>query len=95
MASQTIESRLYALEEASGDGGGGCGRCRGLLVTVRSAPSGTFKWARWNGEEISEDEVIERSQEARCPRCGRDIDQDEETHIKIGGKNDGNDREAS
>jgi hypothetical protein len=88
VARQTIESRLYALEEGLSEEDGGCGRCRGLLVTVRDATRGDFAWARFNGEPISEDEVIERSQETRCPQCGRDIDQDEVTVIKIGGTDD-------
>ena len=85
MARRTIESRLYALEEGGG-GDGGCERCRGLLVTVRDAITGTFQWAEWNGEKISEEEVIERQQETECPRCSRKIDPDEGTVINIGGK---------
>jgi hypothetical protein len=92
MAKQTIESRLYALEEALGGSDGGCERCRGLLITVRDVITGTLHRADWNGEAISEDELREREEEAACPRCGRKIDPDEFTVIKIGGTNDGNDR---
>jgi hypothetical protein len=88
----TIESRLYALEESTGGSDGGCERCRGLLITVRDAITGALHRAAWNGEAISEDELIERQEETRCPRCGRDIDEGEFTVIKIGGTNNGNDR---
>lgn len=70
---------------SSGAGGGGCDRCRGLLITIRNATTGTLDSARWNGKLISEDELIERQQETECPRCGRKIDPNEGTQVNIGG----------
>ena len=78
-----LEKRLEALEAASG-GHGGCERCRGLLVTVSHAITGEFYSARWNGEAISEEEAVERCAEARCPRCGRELDPGEAPVIRLG-----------
>ena len=79
-----LEKRLEALEAATG-GGGGCERCRGLLVTVRHAITGEHHSATWNGEAISEGELLKRRSEARCPRCGRELDSDEMPVIRLGG----------
>ena len=79
-----MERRLDALEAATG-GDGGCEQCRGLLVTVRHAITGEHRSATWNGEAISEGEVLERRTEARCPRCGRELDPDEALVIRLGG----------
>jgi hypothetical protein len=79
-----LEKRLEALEAASG-GGGGCERCRGLLVTVRHAITGGHHSATWKGEAISEGELLERRAEAKCPRCGRELDTDEAPVIRLGG----------
>ena len=79
-----LERRVEALEAAGGDGGG-CDRCRGLLVTVHNCVSGEFHSARWNGEAITEEELAERETETECPRCGRKIGPDEATVINIGG----------
>ena len=79
-----LEKRLEALEVATG-GGGGCERCRGLLVTVRHAITGEHHSATWNGEAISEGELLERRTEARCPRCGRELDPGEVPVIRLGG----------
>jgi hypothetical protein len=54
-----LEKRLEALEAATG-GDGGCERGRGLLVTVRYAITGKHHSATWNGEAISEGELLER-----------------------------------
>jgi hypothetical protein len=78
----TLERRLEALEAASG-GGEGCGRCRGLLITVRDCMSGEFHSASWNGEAISEEELAEREVEKKCPECGRSLD--DTVVIKVGG----------
>ena len=79
-----LEKRVEALEAASG-GGGGCERCRGLLVTVSNVITGEFHSARWNGEEVSEEEILERQEEKKCPRCGRDLTLDEAPVIRVGG----------
>jgi hypothetical protein len=65
-----LARRLEALEAATG-GDRGCGRCRGLLVTVKHAITGEHHSARWNGEVIYEEEIAEREVEKVCPRCGR------------------------
>ena len=80
----TLEKRLEVLEASSG-GDGGCERCRGLLVTVSHAITGEHHSARWNGEAISEGELLERRTEDRCPRCGRELKPGEVRIIKVGG----------
>jgi hypothetical protein len=85
--SSTLERRLEALEDAYG-GGGGCDRCRGMLVTVHDAITGRLDSAELNGEEITEEELREYEAERECPRCGRRIDPDEEVVIQVGGDGD-------
>ena len=80
-----LERRLKALEAASG-GDGGCERCRGLLVTVSNAITGEHHSATWNGETFSEGELLEGETEARCPRCGRELNPDEAPVIRLGGR---------
>jgi hypothetical protein len=75
-----VES-LEASEAASGDGG--CGRCRGTLITVHNCISGELHSASWNGEAISEEELAEREVEKTCPECGRSLD--DTVVIKVGG----------
>jgi hypothetical protein len=79
-----LEKRVEALENASDGGGGGCERCRGLLTIVRRI-TGEIHSATWNGGEASEEEVLERQEERRCPRCGRELDPDETPVIRVGG----------
>jgi hypothetical protein len=79
-----LRQRVEVLEAATG-GDGGCGRCRGLLITVRNVITGEFHSATWNGGEVSEEEVLERQEERRCPRCGRELDPDETPVIRVGG----------
>jgi len=82
-----VEQRLKRLEESGGsDGGDGCPRCRGTLVSIRDAVSGELHRASWNGDEISPQELDERSTEERCPRCGRDMSGDVSPVITIGGR---------
>jgi hypothetical protein len=80
-----LQTRVKRLEAAGGDGGG-CDRCRGLLVIVSGAISGEFHSARWNGEPLDEVELDECQVETRCPKCGRRIDPDETTTITVGGR---------
>jgi hypothetical protein len=84
----TIQARVARLEAASSAGGegGGCDRCRGLLVLVSNVITGEFHSAHWNGEALSEDEVRERKAETKCPKCGRRISPDETTTITVGGR---------
>ena len=84
MAATALKRRLEALEAASG-GDGGCERCRGLLVTVRGVTTGEFYSASWNSEAISEEDLLERQAETKCPRCARKNDPDEAPEIKISG----------
>ena len=82
----SLERRVEALEAATdADGGGGCERCVGVLTSVHETPSGDFGSAEWNGQAISEEELAERETETECPRCGREIDQDAATVIRVGG----------
>jgi hypothetical protein len=81
-----VGRRLRTLEALSGDGGGGCERCSGLLVTVSHAITGEHHSATWNGVSISEGELLERRTEARCPRCGRELNPDEAPVIRLGGQ---------
>jgi hypothetical protein len=83
-AVSTLEKRLESLEASAG-GGGGCDRCRGLLVTVRHAITGEHHSATWNSEAISEGELLERRTEAKCLQCGREIKPDEAPVIRLGG----------
>ena len=78
-----LEKRVEALEAVSG-GDEGCERCRGLLITVSNVMTGKFHSARWNGEAISEEELVERKVEKECPRCGRRLD--DWAVIKLGGR---------
>lgn len=78
-----LEKRIEALE-ASSSGDGDCERCRGLLVTVSHAITGAHHSAAWNGEAISEAELLERRTEARCPRCGRELGPGEAPVIRLG-----------
>ena len=79
-----LERRVEGLEAATGGDGGGCERCRGLLVTVHNCVSGEFHSARWNGEALSAEELAERKAEKQCPRCGRDLEAGEVFVIKVG-----------
>jgi hypothetical protein len=82
----SLETRVRTLEAATdADGGGGCERCVGVLTSVHETPSGNFGFAEWNGQAISEGELAERETETECPRCGRGIDLDEGTLIRVGG----------
>jgi hypothetical protein len=85
MTATAIRRRLATLEAATG-GDGGCERCSGLLVTVSDAITGELHSARWNGEAISEGELLERRTEARCPLCGRELDPGEAAVIRLGGR---------
>jgi hypothetical protein len=82
MVATALERRVEALEAASG-GDEGCGRCRGLLITVSNVITGEFHSASWNGEAISEEELAERDVEKECPECGRSLD--DTVVIKLGG----------
>lgn len=84
MSTPTLKKRVVALEAASG-GDGDCERCCGLLVTVSDAITGEFYSASWNSEAISEEDLLERQTETKCPRCGRKLDPDNTSEIKIGG----------
>jgi hypothetical protein len=70
------------LSSTSGDGS--CDRCRGLLVTVVDAVTGEHHSATWNGGAISEEEAVERRAEARCSRCGRELDPASVPVIRLG-----------
>jgi hypothetical protein len=82
-----VRRRLATLEasEAAGDGGDGCPRCRGTLLTIRDAITGEPHRASWNGAAISEADLEERRTEVRCSRCGRDLTADDSPVITIGG----------
>jgi hypothetical protein len=84
----TIERRVAALEasEAAGDGGDGCPRCRGVMIILGSAETGEAIRARWNGESLTAEELEERRTETRCPRCGRDLTDDDSAVITIGSR---------
>jgi hypothetical protein len=82
-----VGRRLRTLEALSGDGGdGGCERCSGLLVIISHAITGEHHSATWNGSAISQEELLERRTEARCPRCGRGLNPDEAPVIRLGGQ---------
>jgi hypothetical protein len=82
----SLERRVEALEAATAaHGGGGCERCVGVLTSVHETPSGGFGSAEWNGQAITEEELAEREAETECPRCGRRLDQDAATVIRVGG----------
>jgi hypothetical protein len=78
----TLERRVETLEASTG-GGGGCDRCRGVLVVVSDAITGEFHSASWGGEALSEEEAHERLAETKCPKCGARIDPGEV--ITVGG----------
>ena len=82
----TLQSRVEALEAVTGGDGGGCDRCRGLLVIVSDAITGEFHSASWNGEALSEEEVHERDADTKCPKCGARLGPDETTTITLGGR---------
>jgi hypothetical protein len=84
MSASALERRVESLEASGGDGGG-CDRCRGVLVIVSNAMTGEFHSASWRGEALSEDETRERRAETRCPKCGARMDPDEAPVIKVGG----------
>jgi hypothetical protein len=50
-----LQKRVEALEAAAAGGDGGCGRCRGDLVLVKSGTAGALHSARWNSEALTED----------------------------------------
>jgi hypothetical protein len=82
-----VGRRLRTLEALSGDGGdGGCERCSGLLVIISHAITGEHHSATWNGGSIAQEELLERRTEARCPRCGRELNRDEAPVIRLGGQ---------
>ncbi len=81
----TLGRRVEALEAATDAAGGGCERCVGVLTSVHGTPSGEFGSAAWNGQAITEEELAEREAETECPRCGRGIDPDAATVIRVGG----------
>jgi hypothetical protein len=83
IVSSTLERRVEALESASG--GGGCERCRGVLVVVSDAMTGEFRSARRRGEDLTEAEYHELRAETRCPKCGTRIDLDAAPVIMVGG----------
>ena len=82
----SLETRVKALEAATdADGGGGCERCVGVLTSVHETPSDDFGSAEWNGQAITEEELAGRETETECPGCGRRIDQNAATVIRVGG----------
>ena len=82
-----VGRRLRTLEALSSDGGdGGCERCSGLLVIISHAITGEHHSATWNGSAISQEELLERRTEARCPRCGRGLNPDEAPVIRVEGR---------
>jgi hypothetical protein len=81
-----LQKRVETLEAAAAGEDGGCGRCRGVLVVVKSACGGALHSARWNSEALTEDELGDLQAEAKCPRCGRDLRGDAEMVVKVGGK---------
>ena len=48
-------------------------------------PSRRLHTSELNREEITRAELRERQAERECPRCGRKIDPEEATQIKVGG----------
>jgi phage FluMu protein Com len=81
----SLETRVERLEAAYG-GDEGCPRCVGTLIIVGDATTDKLHSAKWNGKEISEEELREHETETKCPRCGRKIDPDERAEIKVGGR---------
>jgi hypothetical protein len=84
MATTALARRVAALE-ANGDGGGGCDRCCGTLIIWETLDA-EFVAARWNGEDITEEQLREHENETQCPQCGRTIDPDEGIDILLGGR---------
>ena len=84
-AMTSVQRRLATLEAASDDGGDGCPRCRGTLLTIHDAFTGELHRASWNGAAISEADLEEHRTETRCPRCGRGLTGDHSPVITIGG----------
>ena len=82
----SLQMRVKRLEDASGGDGGGCDRCRGTLLVVSNAITGELHSASWNGEPLDRSELEEQQTETKCPKCGRKIDPDEATEIRIGGR---------
>jgi hypothetical protein len=85
MSISALEKRVQALEAAA-CGVGGCPRCVGTLIVVEDAVSGEFRSARWNDEEISEEEARGHQTERECPQCGRKLDPENDPVIKVGGR---------
>ena len=85
MGTSSLEKRVESLEATTG-GDGGCDRCRGMLVVVSNAVTGEFHSARWNGEDISEEEASEHQAERRCPRCGSKLDPESSSVIRLRGR---------
>jgi hypothetical protein len=83
MASTTLKRRVASLE-ANGGGYDGCERCTGTVIIWEDL-DGEFISARWNGEDITEEELHEREAGPHCAQCGREIDPDEGFEILLGG----------
>ena len=81
-----LEKRVETLEAATAVVSAGCEPCSGVLVVVKDAITGALHPACWNGEALTEDELGERQTEAKSPKCGRDLSEDVETVIMVGGK---------
>jgi hypothetical protein len=86
MSTSSLAKRVEGLEAATGGDGGGCERCRGMLIVVSNVITGEFHSARWKGEDISEEDADERQTERRCPRCGRKLEPENSSIIKVGGR---------
>jgi predicted RNA-binding Zn-ribbon protein involved in translation (DUF1610 family) len=82
-------TRRVGLLEAFHGGSSACPRCSGTLIVVRDAITREFHSARsLPGGELSAEELLEHETERRCPRCGRERDENEGRGlvIKIGGR---------
>ncbi len=79
-----LAKRVEVLEATVGVGGG-CERCRGVLVVVSNAITGEFHSARWRGEALREEETRRRRAKPKCPKCGRKLEPDEAPVIRVGG----------